>query len=218
LTAIHAGGSRLPFFFLHGDFNGGGFYSAALARHLGPDQPFYAIHPHGLDGRVMRLTIEAMAEDHLTSVRAVQPRGPYLLGGHCNGGLIALEMARRLLAEGDRVSLLAVLDAPVLAAGSEPSPDDEDSSERSAGTALAETYLRAISQYVPSRFPGLVTLFYAGNRQDTDFEAAWQALAGELRVFRIAGNHANFITRDVHLLGEQLRACLEAVQQHGGTR
>ncbi|HVN34403.1 MAG TPA: amino acid adenylation domain-containing protein, partial [Casimicrobiaceae bacterium] len=44
------GGSRPPLFFLHGDFSGGGFYSHGLARSLGPDQPFYAIHPHGLDG------------------------------------------------------------------------------------------------------------------------------------------------------------------------
>jgi hypothetical protein len=34
-------GSKPPFFFLHGDFNGSGCDCVNLARLLGPDQPFY---------------------------------------------------------------------------------------------------------------------------------------------------------------------------------
>jgi thioesterase domain-containing protein len=111
LTAIQPGGSRAPFVFLHGDFNGGGFYCRGLAHNLGPEQPFYALHPHGLDGGPVPPTIEAMAEDHLRTLRAFRPKGPYLLGGHCNGGLVAFEMARRLQAQGERVDLLVLLDA-----------------------------------------------------------------------------------------------------------
>ena len=110
LAAIQTGGFRLPFFFLHGDFNGGGFYCRNLARHLGPDQPFYVLHPHGLDGGLVPPTIEAMAEDHLRTLRAFRPRGPYLLGGHCNGGLVAFELARRLQAQGERVNCLVLLE------------------------------------------------------------------------------------------------------------
>ena len=54
-------GARPPLFFLHGDFSGGGFYSQGLARALGPDQPFYAVHPHGIDGPRIPDSIEAMA-------------------------------------------------------------------------------------------------------------------------------------------------------------
>jgi amino acid adenylation domain-containing protein len=111
VTAFHAGGPRPPFFFLHGDFSGGGFYCRTLARALGPDQPFFALHPHGLDGRPVPETIESMAEEHLATMRALQPRGPYRLGGHCNGGLIAFEMARRLEAQGEEVECLILLDA-----------------------------------------------------------------------------------------------------------
>jgi thioesterase domain-containing protein len=43
-------------------------------------------------------------------MRAVQPEGPYLLGGWCNGGLLAYEMARQLHACGQTVALLVALD------------------------------------------------------------------------------------------------------------
>ncbi|MFL6213181.1 MAG: amino acid adenylation domain-containing protein [Blastocatellia bacterium] len=112
VVEIQRGNGRLPFFYLHGDFNGGGLYCRSLARHLGDEQPFYALQPHGLEGQPAPSSIEAMAEYHLRSLREVQPSGPYLLGGHCNGGLIAFEMARRLEASGERVALLALVCTP----------------------------------------------------------------------------------------------------------
>jgi thioesterase domain-containing protein len=51
-----------------------------------------------------------MAAAHLEALRRVQPVGPYLLGGFCNGGLIAYEMARQLQAQGERVDLLLLID------------------------------------------------------------------------------------------------------------
>jgi amino acid adenylation domain-containing protein len=113
VTAIQTEGSRRPFFFLHGDYYGGGFYCLNLARALGPEQPFFALHPHGLDGRPVPASIEAMAAEHLATVRTLQPHGPYHLGGHCNGGLIAFEMARHLRAQGERVDLLALMDGSI---------------------------------------------------------------------------------------------------------
>jgi thioesterase domain-containing protein len=80
-----------------------------LARGLSGEQPFYGIQPHGLDGGPIPPTIEAMAACHLQTLRAFQPAGPYLLGGYCNGGLIAFEMARQLQAQGERVDLLVLL-------------------------------------------------------------------------------------------------------------
>jgi len=112
LVTIQSGGDKRPFFFLHGDWNGGGLYCLSLARYLGNDQPFYALSPHGIDGVQMPLTIEAMAADHLKTLLAFQPEGPYLLGGHCNGALVAFEMARRLQAQGQKVALLVLISAP----------------------------------------------------------------------------------------------------------
>jgi thioesterase domain-containing protein/acyl carrier protein len=114
LLEIQPGTCAPPFFYLHGDFNGGGLYCRNLARHLGKDQPFYVLHPHGLLRKQLLPSIEAMAVDHLGTLRAFQPHGPYFLGGHCNGGFVALEMARRLLAAGETVPVVILIDVPAL--------------------------------------------------------------------------------------------------------
>jgi thioesterase domain-containing protein len=69
------------------------------------------VHPHGLLDTALPDSIEAMAADRLVALRATRPRGPYLLGGHCNGALVALEMARRLSADGEDVRAVVLLDA-----------------------------------------------------------------------------------------------------------
>ena len=108
LVRIQEGPAR-PFFFFHGDVNGGGFYCLRFARALGPEQPFYAVHPLGFDGRPAPPTIEAMAAAHLETLRAAQPHGPYRLGGYCNGGLVAYETARLLCAAGETVEALVLV-------------------------------------------------------------------------------------------------------------
>jgi thioesterase domain-containing protein len=111
VLSLQARGSRRPLLFFHGDLNGGGFYCRELAHYLGPEQPVLAIHPLGLDDRPVPATIEAMAAAHLTVVRELQPHGPYLLGGYCNGGLTAYEVARRLALDGERVELVVLIAA-----------------------------------------------------------------------------------------------------------
>src|SRR5215471_2257141 len=98
VVAIQTAGSRQPFFFLHGDFKGGALFCFPLSRGLGLDQPFYALEPYSFDGQPIPSSIEAMAAAHITSMRAIQPKGTYLLGGFCNGGVVAYEMARQLQA------------------------------------------------------------------------------------------------------------------------
>jgi thioesterase domain-containing protein len=56
-------------------------------------------------------SIEQMTERYLTEVRRTSPHGPYLLAGWSFGGNVALELARRLEAEGEEVGFLGVLDA-----------------------------------------------------------------------------------------------------------
>ncbi len=110
VVAVQASGSKRPFFYLHGVWNGEGFYCFQLARRLGPEQPFYALEPYHFDGLRVAPTMEAVAAAHLESLRAVQPEGPYMLGGFCVGGVVAYEMARQLRAEGQRVDLLVLID------------------------------------------------------------------------------------------------------------
>jgi aspartate racemase len=82
---------------------------AHLARHLGPDQPCYGLHPFGYSGRAV--TIESLAAYYVRRVRVIQPDGPYYLCGLCSGGAAAYEMAQQLLAEGQRVAWLGLFDA-----------------------------------------------------------------------------------------------------------
>jgi syringomycin synthetase protein SyrE len=108
IVAVQATGSLPPFFFLHGDFVEGGLYCVKMARHLGPDRPFYAIDPHGVHD-VPPHSIEEMAAARIELIRQVHPQGPYALGGFCNGGLVAFEMARQLEAAGETVSSLVLI-------------------------------------------------------------------------------------------------------------
>jgi thioesterase domain-containing protein len=110
VVVVQAGGSKRPFFFLHGDWYGGGFYCLNLARSLDPDQPFYMLEPYEFDRRGTPPAFEEMAAAHVEALRAFQPEGPYLLGGFCNGGLVAYEMARQLHAQGQMVDLLVLID------------------------------------------------------------------------------------------------------------
>lgn len=112
LVPIRRVGGPRPLFFVHAA--GGNVASyAALARHLGPGQPFYGLQSRGLEGEALpRTRVEEMAADYLAQLRAVQAEGPYRLGGWSMGGLVAFEMARRLEAEGEAVELLALVDSP----------------------------------------------------------------------------------------------------------
>ncbi len=84
---------------------------ADLACHLGPSVAFHAIQHRGADGRrVWDTRLADMAERGVSLVRRVQPRGPYALCGTSFGGLVALEVARRLRALGESVPVLALLD------------------------------------------------------------------------------------------------------------
>ncbi len=111
VVPIRKGGGRLPLFFLHGDYLSGGIYCRELVRHLNRDQPVLALTPIGFDGRPIPSSYEAMAEQHLQTIRDIQPHGPYILGGECNGGLVAYEIARLLEAQGEQVRLLMMLSA-----------------------------------------------------------------------------------------------------------
>jgi thioesterase domain-containing protein/acyl carrier protein len=111
VVEIQAGsGARLPFYTVHAA--GGSilcYYN--LARHLGPQRPVYALEAPGLDGAQQVFDrLEELAAHHVASIRAVQPQGPYLLGGWSAGGAIAFEMARQLEAAGQKVALVALLD------------------------------------------------------------------------------------------------------------
>ena len=110
LLPLRAGGSNRPFFCAPG-IVGAGFALVELARHLDDDRPFYALQSRGFGDGKIHDTVEAMASDYLGAVRSIQPHGPYFLGGYSMGGSIAYEMAGQLIAEGETIALLVMIDA-----------------------------------------------------------------------------------------------------------
>jgi len=102
VVPIQAKGSRPPFFCV-----GAGPLFLKLANYLGSDQPFLGLADPG--GRPAS-SLEEIAEFHVRSIRAVQPEGPYCIGGWCVYGLVAYEIAQQLQAKGQRVALLALFD------------------------------------------------------------------------------------------------------------
>lgn len=110
LIRIQSGGPGQPFFCAH-PIGGGILCFHDLALNLGPDQAFYGLQSQGMDGRPPSYNrISDMATHYIKELREVQPEGPYLLGGWSMGGVIAFEMALQMKAEGQEVSLLALLD------------------------------------------------------------------------------------------------------------
>ncbi|GHO97352.1 hypothetical protein KSF_074000 [Reticulibacter mediterranei] len=110
LVIVQEGGARPPFFYLHGEWKGGGLYSRELARRQGPEQPFYLLEPYKFDGLTTLPTFEEMAAAHLEVMRSIQPEGPYFFSGYCNGALLAYEMARQMHAQGIEVGLVLLMD------------------------------------------------------------------------------------------------------------
>lgn len=108
LVSIKPGGSKRPFFCVHGA-GGHVLNYYGLSRHLSPQQPFYALQAQGLDGQQpIHDSVADMAAHYIKEMRELQPEGPYFIGGYCGGGKIAYEMAQQLHQQGQVVGVLAL--------------------------------------------------------------------------------------------------------------
>jgi len=78
-----------------------------LACRLRGTAPVYGIRASGFEpGEPICDRVEQMAHAYVAAIRAARPRGPYRIAGYSLGGLVAHEMAQRLAAGGERVSLV----------------------------------------------------------------------------------------------------------------
>lgn len=128
LVPIQVGGSKTPFFIVPGGHGGGTIVYegqpiedfeliayAKLVYFLGREQPVYGLQARGWSEEQKPYNrVEDMASDYIKEIRALQPDGPYLLGGECIGGVVAFEMARQLHAQGQKVGLLVLMDTRLL--------------------------------------------------------------------------------------------------------
>lgn len=111
LVPIQPKGSRPILFGIHH------IYFQDLSRHLGKEQPIYALRYGMADTTGTPLFLpkmEDLAAHYIEEMRSLQPEGPYFLMGHSFGGLVAYEMSQQLVAQGQQVGLLAVFDTLII--------------------------------------------------------------------------------------------------------
>ncbi|MEM7151410.1 MAG: amino acid adenylation domain-containing protein [Myxococcota bacterium] len=107
-------GDRSPFFCIHA-ISGHALGYRALAQQLrGSDRPFYGIQAFGIEsGQQPISSIPEIAKRYVAALRKIDPQGPYSLGGWSFGGLVAYEAGRQLIAAGQRVDQVIMLDTVV---------------------------------------------------------------------------------------------------------
>jgi amino acid adenylation domain-containing protein len=203
-------GSLVPLFFLHGDYAGGGFYALKMARSLDADRPVHLVHPHALAGQTTPPTIEAMAESYLPVLRRLHPSGPCVLAGHCNGGLVAFELARQMRNQGLDVSQVALIHVPSVRrrprSGQLPRPSRE-----APALTLEQLYRRAVRRYVPQPYPGPIALFdSATERAHAEPTRGWDRVAASVSVRYLPGDHFSALTTYGDVLARSLNECLRA--------
>jgi amino acid adenylation domain-containing protein len=104
-------GNRDTPFFLVGWVDGELLGYHHLARHWS-GRPLYGLLAPGVDGRSLpRDTIEGIASYYVEEIRRFQPEGPYYIGGFCFSGIVAYEMGRQLVAQGQELGMLALIDS-----------------------------------------------------------------------------------------------------------
>ena len=111
LLRMKAGIDQTPVFIAHG-VGDTVLGLSGLVGKIKTVHPIYGMQARGIAGVAEPFTsIEGMAEYHLDAIKGVQAHGPYFLIGYSLGGLVALEIAQRLTASGEKIALLALLDA-----------------------------------------------------------------------------------------------------------
>lgn len=108
VVRFHESGTQTPVTVLN---NRSVYYQ--LARMLGEDRPFIDLMLYPQDGPFdwSAHTFEDFGTYTRRLIQWAQPRGPYILGGHCVFGVLAFEAARQLQRMGEEVALVALFDS-----------------------------------------------------------------------------------------------------------
>ena len=183
------------------------------------NQPVYLVHP--LPNPDL-LTIEEMAESYLPHILAAHPTGAFRLGGYCNGGLVAWEIARRLEQLGREIDFIVLIDVPslnarpilraishlnsLLVAVAPKNISKKFASDamravwaRATGAYGYGQYSRVVSNYFPQKIAARVLCIIAEeSRANLKFSCnAWNGLAGEVRCEYVPGTHHSCVSTEI---------------------
>ena len=102
----HTDGARPPIFWVLNTAP----EPAKLASVLGDDQPLYAFRSDIELGDRNEDDVQAFALRYMAEIERICPEGPFFIGGHCHGGVIALAIAQHALRRKRHVPLLVLMD------------------------------------------------------------------------------------------------------------
>lgn len=141
IVCFHEGGSSTPVIMLN---NRSVYYQ--LARQLGENRPFIDIQLYDPAGplELPSHAFEVFAAYAVRLIRWAQPRGPYILGGHCVYGALAFEAARQLQRSGEQIELVALFDSWAPGYRESMSPRDQ---RRRQWRLRREMYARRLREY-----------------------------------------------------------------------
>ena len=153
LVAIQPEGSKQRLFCIHAAGANVLIYRP-LSRHLGNEQPVYALQAQGLDGSQPLKTVEEMAAHYIEEMRLFQREGPYHLLGASFGGLVIYEMAYQLSRQNQKVGLVGMLNTncPVYTLAKRIASHVvhlREHGPRYYGSAVIKGLTRRINRYVP---------------------------------------------------------------------
>jgi thioesterase domain-containing protein len=159
VVQLQAGEStHLPLFLIQ-PIGGTVYTYAPLVQHLDPKLPVYGVRASGMEpGEPILSDLPTIMAAYLRNIRSVQPCGPYVLGGHSAGGVIAFALAEQLIEEGQKVQGVFLIDSP-----------SQEEIQRTAGLSVAQL-LNELGNAADSQSEGQLGLA-AALREETPFRA-----------------------------------------------
>lgn len=227
-------GRGTPFIFCHGDYTTRGLYALKLADMLSGEHPIFLVHPNPKPDA--QLTIQEMARARMAQILAAHPTGTFCLGGYCNGGLLAWEIASQLEYLGREVDFVALIDVPsvnarpllraiaklirfiIIVAPKEIGPKFERRGMRTVWAmwyykSLRGRHGRAIANYVPPKLAtAVICMTSAESRARAEFSPMpWKNLAPNVGCEHIPGTHRGCITQHVREVVSVLNVSLSRI-------
>jgi len=218
LVSVLHGSGPLRLFLTPGIW-GNNAYAAQLASDLGPEISVDTFHLTAPEQREQQMeTMGSFAEECCRSIREVQPHGPYHLGGHSFGGLLAYEMARQLISKGETIGSLSIIDTT--AKLDERSFGAAETQQRPAFINQYYNHLR--KHYLPEPADCFISYYRAKDSPHlpcSDPTGGWSSLAREgVEIFDIPGGHGSVVRgRSRAQIASLIRAAMHGQRSEGTT-
>jgi thioesterase domain-containing protein len=236
---LKAGTNATPVSFIHG-LGGNIMEFFQVVRHVKSSNAIYGLQARGTDGLEEPCSsVEEIAQFHLEALRVQCPKGPYAFVGYSLGGLVAMEIGRRLVAVGECVRSLVMIDsyppiryAPVAqrlrAYGRKTARYmTERKPSRVSRTAdvnnslgvpytpamlrVEQAAVRALRQYHPRPYNGNVGFIRAGTplKFPDDPKKVWAKFIERFEVETVPGDHHEILTKNYEHLATVISRLLK---------